>query len=131
MILTLPYPISVNRIHKPNSRGGISSAKGVTDYKWQVLALARLQGARVLTGEVVARVDLYRARDAGDADNALKLLADSLIDVAYVDDDQIVEWQVRRFTQPSNPCVVIEITPLAGILTPLIVPVIINWREIE
>lgn len=130
MILTLPYPISTNRLHKPNGRGGMMTTDEVKDYKKVVWVLAYMQHAEVLTGDLLMRMDIYRPQNAGDADNRIKLVQDSLNGIAYKDDKQISSLQINRFTRPSNPCVVVEIVQLAEELRPLVVPVIIDYREL-
>lgn len=53
--------------------------------------------AAPLTGRLLVIADFFRETRRGvDGDNLLKLLTDGLNKVAYVDDEQIQEFRVRR-----------------------------------
>lgn len=54
---------------------------------------------------------LYRPTKKPDADNIVKVIADSLNNIAYRDDSQIVDTQVRKFYS-SQPRVEVTVQPV-------------------
>lgn len=67
-------------------------------YKAQLVASARVHGARVLSGPLYARIIWFQLKTTpGDVDNVTKPILDALRDVVYHDDDQIV----RRLTEKA------------------------------
>lgn len=114
--LTLPVPISANRywrtkVIQSKGRAFVQTyiSTEAKQYKAAVRGIASLVCDGMFTGEVSIHVDVYRAAKRGDLDNMLKVLGDSLIGIAYVDDKQIVEIHARRFEDPKNPRVEVTI----------------------
>lgn len=79
-------------------------------YQWQ----ARQQWKRkLLTGAVQVGVTLYfGTKRRADIDNHNKLWADSLTGIAYADDSQIQELNIRKAYDKKNPRIEIEINSL-------------------
>jgi len=72
-------------------------------YKSEVALCALSLGLDVVSDPVRVEVDIYRPRRAGDLDNTLKALLDSLTGIVWVDDSQVCEIHARRFEDKSNP----------------------------
>jgi crossover junction endodeoxyribonuclease RusA len=104
--LTLPYPPSLNNLYATVRGRRVLSAEG-RRYKAEVAMLTR--GIEVSTLPVRVVVRVYRPRRAGDLDNTLKCLLDSLTGAVWADDSQIVAIQAERFEDKSNPRVEIDI----------------------
>lgn len=115
MRVTLPYPPSVNNLYFTVGRRRVLSNEGRA-YKQKAAMLALAAGMRPLAGPIAVVVDVYRPRKAGDLDNSLKSLLDSLKGIAFQDDSQIVELQARRHDDKGNPRaeVTIEVSELVG-----------------
>lgn len=113
MKLTLPYPPTLNNL-KAVVRGRLITTKAAREYADTCQKLARLQGAKVLTGPVSVSVDVFRPRKAGDLDNTLKAAFDSLKGIAWEDDAQVVEIHARRMDDKHQPRIELRIS-LAGI----------------
>lgn len=109
MRLTLPFPPSGNRYFR-NVNGRMVRSREANDYKAQVGWLCNAAGVQPLTGDVCVSVDVYRPRKAGDLDNALKCLLDSLQGWAYLDDKQIVEIHAMRHEGKDDPRVEVVVT---------------------
>ena len=82
----------------------------------QASAVAAMDGAEPLKGEISAAVKLYRrfkptARNFGDVDNHLKGIFDALNGICYVDDRQITRCVVEKFSDKEQPRAEIEIEP--------------------
>lgn len=78
-------------------------------YKERVGWLLKAQHSPFLTGPIVARIRVFRARRAGDLDNFLKVVFDALEGIAFKDDNQIVEILARRDDDKKNPRVEVEL----------------------
>jgi Holliday junction resolvase RusA-like endonuclease len=106
--LILPYPPSVNNLYA-NFRGRrIVSAKG-RQFKSDVATLAKMQGAKLLCGNLSLTFRVYRPRRTGDLDNRLKISQDALKGICFEDAKQIVEIHAFRFDDKSNPRIEIDI----------------------
>lgn len=108
MKLTLPYPPSVNHYWRNVKGRTLISGQGRL-YKLTCGATALQQGAKPMSGPVCIRVTVYRPRKAGDLDNTLKALLDSIKGIAYHDDSQIVHIDARREDDKDNPRAEVEI----------------------
>lgn len=109
--VTLPIPPSANRYWR-NFRGRMVVSAEAQAYKAAAAISAKDQGAWLICGDVAIQVDFYRARKAGDLDNRLKVILDSLNGIAYEDDNQITEIHARRFDDKGNGRVEITVTKL-------------------
>jgi crossover junction endodeoxyribonuclease RusA len=107
MKLTLPYPPSVNGMYATFRGRRILSREGRA-YKKAVAEIAARQSIRPNAEPFRVVVEVYRPRRAGDLDNTLKALLDSLTGIVWVDDSQIVEIVARRFEDKANPRAEIE-----------------------
>lgn len=108
MNLVLPMAPSANRYWR-NYRGVTVVSEEARAYKKAVAALARMQHAQPLTGNIEIRVDVYRGRKSGDLDNRLKVTLDSLRGIAYGDDSQITEIVARRLDDKADPRIEVRI----------------------
>lgn len=102
--LTLPFPPSANKYWR-NDGGRVLVSRAAKDYKQTVLytAYQQLGAAKPNNGTVRMWLDFYRARKAGDLDNSLKVLLDSLQGVLYVNDCQIEGLTARRYDDAAQP----------------------------
>lgn len=107
--LVLGLPPSSNRYWRMgNNRLYVSDE--ALEYKDDVVVLARQQRFGLpIEGDVAIAFHVYRKRKAGDLDNFLKVLIDSLKGIAYTDDKQITHIHAYRFDDPKNPRVEVEI----------------------
>lgn len=135
--LTLPYPISANRLWRTRVVGKIAmtylSPEGKA-YKHEVAMIARVAGVKApITGRVAIDYVLYpnrpldykrrMARDpAGwddtvmclDLDNAQKVLLDSLKGVVMEDDKWVRSITARRAEPDGVARLVVTVTPIAA-----------------
>lgn len=106
--IELPLPPSANRYWR-NFRGRMVVSSEAKAYKEQAAWLAKAGGAQMLEGALSLSVDVYRARKAGDLDNKLKIVLDSLQGVLYANDSQIVEIHARLFDDKHNPRAIVSV----------------------
>lgn len=101
--LTLPYPPSANRIWRTGRGRRTYSAPEATAFKADVkkLALEALVQRSALPVEV--HLNFFRPRRAGDIDNRIKVVLDSLNGFAWEDDEQVTVLKVWRFDDKANP----------------------------
>ncbi len=97
--LTLPIPPSANRYWQYIGRRVITSPEAA-HYKNAVRMTLRTPK---IAGRVALNISVYRPRKAGDLDNYLKVLLDSLQGVLYDNDAQITEIHAFRYDDPANP----------------------------
>lgn len=106
--LQLPYPISGNRYWRKGRGKAGKNGPGFTRtyishearlYRNTVSEMYRQIGkVEPLSGNLVVTLELYRGDKRLDADNSTKVLFDSLQQAGvYLDDNQIVEYHVRRW----------------------------------
>ena len=111
---TVPVPPSANRWHRHVGHRAILSTEA-RHYLATLPAIAYLQGARPVTGDVAVSIVWFRARKAGDTDKRGGILLDALQGVAYVDDSQVADYRiVRDDSDRTNPRMVVTIAPLTG-----------------
>jgi crossover junction endodeoxyribonuclease RusA len=95
MILTLPWPPSVNRYWRQVNGRAILSADG-RHYKQDVAALCFTAGVQPEMGPVVVDIVAFPPdRRRRDLDNLLKATLDSLTPWAWADDSQVVDLRIR------------------------------------
>jgi Holliday junction resolvase RusA-like endonuclease len=82
-------------------------------YKKQVALIAKENGVSGLTqyGPVSLRIEIYRARKAGDIDGYFKGLMDALNGIAWLDDKQVVHIEAWRYDDKKNPRVEVWVEP--------------------
>jgi crossover junction endodeoxyribonuclease RusA len=83
-------------------RGRRVLSKAGRQYKIQVAQLVP-QVEFIEEGDICLMARLYRPRKAGDLDNTLKALQDSLTGIMWKDDKQITEIHAYRFDDKDNP----------------------------
>lgn len=108
-----PLPPSANRYWR-YARGKVYATDEAKSYKHTVAMLARVDGAKQITGPVALTVAVYRARKAGDLDNYLKCLIDALQGVYYRNDAQIVRIVATRHDDKHDPHVEVTVTSHRG-----------------
>ena len=101
-MLTLPYPPTANHLYATVRGRKILSKQG-RQYKATCAALARAAGLQPITGPVGVVLHAYRPRRAGDLDNTLKAVLDSVKGIAWGDDSQIEEIHAHRYDDKDNP----------------------------
>jgi len=95
MILTLPWPPSVNRYWRQVNGRAILSAEG-RRYKQEVSACCIFVGAKPLSGPVAVDIIAVRPdKRRRDLDNLLKATLDSLTPWVWEDDSQVVDLRIR------------------------------------
>jgi crossover junction endodeoxyribonuclease RusA len=100
--LTLPYPPSTNHLYATVRGRRVLSREGC-QYKELAALLAIQHGLRPVDGEVVVTLRVYRPRRAGDLDNSLKAVLDSVKGLAWHDDSQVKRIEAERFEDKVNP----------------------------
>ena len=102
MILTLPYPPSVNTYWRANGKRRFLSKAGV-EFKQAVQEYV-IDNSIPKFGSVRLRMDVVirpRSRRVFDIDNLLKAILDSLMDAGVYDDDsQVDDLRITR----GDPC---------------------------
>ncbi len=106
--VTLPYPPSTNHLYASVRGRKVLSREGRA-YKQHAAAVAINAGLRPMDGPVVVSLSVYRPRRAGDLDNTLKALLDSLKGVAWHDDSQVVGIRADRYDDKANPRVEVAV----------------------
>lgn len=118
-----PYPPSSNILYRLGTAGQGSKGRAMIfktkehrDYlaaMGNAVRVAQLRDplldALPFFGAVKFTYRLFRPRKAGDLDNPLKALFDSLNGVAWRDDSQVVELHGYRFDDKDDPRVELEI----------------------
>ncbi len=102
VMFTLPSPPSVNEMYCQSHGRRVLIRKG-REYKRNAASIAEAAGARPVSGDVCVTIEIYRKRRAGDLDNTLKIILDSLKGVAWIDDSQVKRIVAERFEDKGNP----------------------------
>lgn len=113
---TLPLPLSVNRTYKIFRSRMYKSSEAKQYTNAIQLLLCR---EKPLDGNVELSVKFYFPSTAGDCDNRLKLLLDSLQGRLFVNDRQVKRMTIEVFKDAKNPRVDIAICPLSTPRHPL------------
>lgn len=117
MTVTLPVPPSANIYWRTTRDGRTYVSKEARDYKELAARLAAVKGMRPIRGvDVEVHIDWFRERRVGDLDNRLKVIFDALKGVAYTDDKQIAAIDARRFDDPKNPRIVVQVQAMGSTL---------------
>ncbi|QSQ17214.1 RusA family crossover junction endodeoxyribonuclease [Myxococcus landrumensis] len=101
--MTLPYPPSANAYWRAARGRGLVPSAQATAYKAAVARAVANARVRPLAGPVRMHVVVYRPRQTGDLDNALKVLCDALNGAAWLDDEQVVKLLAVRKDDASAP----------------------------
>lgn len=116
-VLTEPIPASRPRF----GSGRAYQPKRNREYREVVKAAAivAMDGREPMTGEVTARISLFRrfkptARNYGDCDNHAKAILDGLTGICFVDDAQVVKLVVEKFKDSDNPRAEIELSEVSA-----------------
>lgn len=110
MRITLPYPPSANRYWR-NVNGRMVVSQEAAKFRESVEIECMVAGIRPVDSSVCVSLDFYRPAKRGDLDNLLKVVLDSLIGWAYVDDKQVVEIHAMRHDDKEHPRVEVVVTP--------------------
>lgn len=110
-------PPLLNTLYHPYRGRMVLDEKAVAyknDTRWQCVLQMRAQGIYdPLDGDLMLDIQVYRPRQGkrkGDIDSTLKCLLDSLQEVVYADDDQVVKLILEKHSDPANPRVEIMVT---------------------
>lgn len=106
--ITLPYPPPLNNLYATVRGRRVLSEEG-RSFKARAGLLALAEGLRPTSAEVEVAVAIHRPRKAGDLDNFLKVILDSMTGVAWHDDKQVRKITAERFEDKENPRAVISI----------------------
>jgi Holliday junction resolvase len=116
--LTLPWPPATNNLYRtlvlPGKAMPIRVPTGdLKKYKTAVKQICVDAEIQPIIGDVAITFHAFRPRRVGDLDGMLKAPFDALSGFAYIDDKQITEIEAKRFEDPKNPRVEIEIRALS------------------
>lgn len=112
-VLVLPEPPSANRYWR-NWRGRMVVSSEAREYKKTAYLLARAAGMRPIKGECVVTFTWFRKRRAGDLDNRVKVILDSLEGACYEWDSQVSEIHAFRKDDAKNPRLEITVVSLSN-----------------
>jgi len=98
MMLTLPYPPSVNHYWKRGRRGQMFISPAGMRFRDAVILASRAEIGGPLSGPVMLRLAIYPPdKRRRDIDNVLKAILDALQHAGvYKDDSQVVELHVVK-----------------------------------
>lgn len=109
VLVTLPYPPSVNHMYTHTSRGVYMSDAGKA-FKWEAASCVSLDvDPFPLPTQLAVTMRIYRPRKAGDIDNRVKIILDSMNGRLWIDDSQISELHVYRYDDKANPRIELEV----------------------
>jgi crossover junction endodeoxyribonuclease RusA len=111
--LTLPEPPSSNRYWRVY-RGRAVLSKEALAYREAVAEVAVREGVQPIEGPIAVSLDWYRGRRAGDLDNRLKQVLDSLQGIAYENDSQVIRLTAARFDAPRNGRLEVRVEAVAA-----------------
>lgn len=103
IVMTLPWPPSVNRYWRSVQGRTILSAEGRA-YKQQVAVMCRDQWIQCRSGSV--EVDILAVRPdkrKRDLDNLLKAALDAMTPWVWADDSQVVDLRIRWAPEADMP----------------------------
>lgn len=111
LVLTLPYPPSVNHLYR-NFRGRSILSKGGRQYHTDSLAAILEQERHRFLGRVALEIRLYMPdRRKRDISNTVKILEDCLTHAGiWTDDEQVDDLRIIRMgvTKPGKAVVTIR-----------------------
>lgn len=104
LAFTIPGDPKAKARARTTKAGGSYTPKSVVEAEEAVAWAARAAGARVDEGSLGLQCVFYTANwRKRDVDNLLKLVADALNKVAYLDDSQVSEMSSRVIWADPNP----------------------------
>lgn len=104
-----PLPPSANRYWR-YAGGKIYVSDEAKNYRDTFKMLARVDGVTQMSGPVAVTIAVYRERKAGDLDNFVKCLLDSMQGVFFANDSQVVKLVATRHDDRHDPRVEVEVT---------------------
>lgn len=117
VVITLPYPPSLNDLYGFNRRTGKRYKKEAHRVYTEIIqTLVKVKKIKPFVDKVFMDMKFYRPRKRGDIDNYFKTIWDALAtpdDLAthgmYLNDEQIFDLRARKYdTDRRNPRVEIE-----------------------
>ena len=119
--MILPFPQSVNHyleyycerstrwdVHPVRTRLTAKAKQFKHDAGWE----AKAAGVRVHDGRVAVLVEVYPDGRPVDLDNMLKLIMDSLENIAYNNDNQVDDLHIIRRPRVKSRRIEVTVTPL-------------------
>lgn len=107
--MRLPYPPQANHLYTIARGRKILSAKG-RQYKQDVENICIINRVKPLDGNVSVIFRAYRPRKAGDLDNTVKIVLDSVKGFLWHDDKQVEEIHAYRYDDKLDPRIEIEVS---------------------
>lgn len=92
-----PVPKGRPRLGVHGRKAYVYTPPKTKEYEELVGWVAKSVGCQPLNGPLLVKLHLYIKGRSGDVDNYCKSILDGLNGVAYEDDDQVVELQVRKY----------------------------------
>ena len=92
-----PVPKGRPRLGVRGKKAYVYTPPKTKEYENLVGWVARCAGCKPLNGPIAVKLRLFIRGRSGDVDNYSKSILDGLNGVAYEDDDQVVELQVRKY----------------------------------
>ena len=111
MTITLPYPPQANHLYTVARGRKILSTKGRL-YQHDVFVTCLGLDICPFEGDVSVTLTAYRPRKAGDLDNVIKAVLDSVKGHLWHDDKQVVEIHAYRQDDKERPRIEISVSPI-------------------
>ena len=92
-----PVPKGRPRLGVHGRKAYVYTPPKTKEYENLVGWVAKCNGCKPLNGPIAVQLHLFIRGRSGDVDNYCKSILDGLNGVAYEDDDQVVELQVRKY----------------------------------
>jgi crossover junction endodeoxyribonuclease RusA len=92
-----PVPKARPRLGVHGRKAYVYTPPQTKEYEKLVGWVAKCNGCKPLNGPIAVKLHLFIRGRSGDVDNYCKSILDGLNGVAYEDDDQVVELQVRKY----------------------------------
>jgi len=109
MTITLPYPPQANHLYTIARGRKILSTKG-RQYKDDVSKVCMIERVKPADGELSVTFIAYRPRKAGDLDNLIKIVLDSVKGFLWHDDKQVVEIHAYRQDDKQRPRIELQVS---------------------
>ena len=111
--LTIPYPPSVNHLHRRVGPRTLLSREGRAYYE-RVTGIAGYLNLPTFKGRLALDVEVYPPdRRRRDLDNVLKAIGDALKHARLIEDDgQIDDWRVKRLEPTKDGAIILRISEI-------------------